>query len=337
MKQMLTLSIRFLALTALLLSTAVNAQPTTLKLWFFTSENSTTYQCHVRPLVDAVNNEQDGALRIDVTFGTGIRPLEDRLKPIMDGSADITIATPTYAQARFRDNAVLQLPGLFRDQIESIRVYKALVEAGAMSGYQDLFVLGTFLSLGESIHSRKPTATLSDLRGQNIRVNSEIEAITLRRFGANPVILPITQTMDGLGQGTIDGVTIPTPAVFDFGIGRMTANHYLLTIGPIPTILVMTRAKFSSLPATAQETIRKHTGRSLAERAASCMEAKDREITARLQSDSRRKVTLPSSSDRDAAERVFAEVVQEWAAQNPRNAELLVLVKAEIAKLRSAK
>jgi len=161
--------------------------------------------------VDAVNNEQPDALRIDVTFGSGIRPLEDRLKPIMDGNADITVATPTYAQSRFRDNAVLQLPGLFRDQIESIRAYKALVDAGVLSGYQDLFVLGAFLSLGESIHSRKPTATLSDLRGQNIRVNSDIEAITLRRFGANPVILPITQTMDGLGQGTIDGVTIPTP------------------------------------------------------------------------------------------------------------------------------
>jgi len=117
----------------------------------------------------------------------------------------------------------------------------------------------------------------------------------------------------------------------------MTANHYLLPIGPVPTILVMMRAKFLSLPANVQEIIRKYASGSLADRAASCMEAQDREITARLQSDSRRKVSFPSDSDQAAASGFFAEVVQEWAAQNPRNGELLALVRAEIAKLRSAK
>jgi TRAP-type C4-dicarboxylate transport system substrate-binding protein len=326
-----------LALTALALSTTARAEPTTLKLWFYTAESSTSYQCHVKPFVEAINNDSAQIVRIDVTFNPAIRPLEDQFKPIMGGDFDITIVTPGYVPARFKDTEVLQLPGLFHDQLESIRAYEALVDANELPGYQDLYVLGAFLSLGESIHSRKPTAQLADLRGQNIRVNNEIEAATLRKFGANPVFLPITQTMDGLGKGTVDGVAIPTPAILDFGIGRMTTNQYLLPTGPVPTILTMMRARFSTLSPAAQANIRKHAGAEFAQHAAACMLARDREVTARLQADTRRKVTVPSAADRAEADQVFAQVTREWAAQRPRNQELLNLVKAEITKARAGK
>jgi hypothetical protein len=67
------------------------------------------------------------------------------------------------------------------------------------------------------------------------------------------------------------------------------------------------------------------------------MEAKGREIIAQLQADTRRKVTYPSPADQAIANKAFAAVGEEWAAQNPRNRELLNLVKAEIAKVRAAK
>lgn len=322
------------ALAALCLAAAAHAQPTTvLKMWFFTSESSASYQCHAKLFVDAINNDRDDSVRVNVTFGTGIRPLEDQLKPILEGSADITTITPTYAPTRFRNNAVLQLPGLFASQLEGMRVYKELVDSDVLDGYQDLFPLGTFLSLGESIHSRKPTTQLADLRGQNIRVNNDIEALVLKRLGANPVFLPINQTMDGLGQGTVDAVTLPTAVLLDFGIGRMTVNHFLLPIAPVSTVVTMTQVKFSSLPPRAQDMIRRHIGSEWAQHAAACMDARDRDVTARLEADARRKVAFPTPADVAAAEKVFATVIQEWTAQNPANKELLAKVKGEIAKV----
>jgi hypothetical protein len=91
------------------------------------------------------------------------------------------------------------------------------------------------------------------------------------------------------------------------------------------------------MPRPVREIIRKYSGEWLSEQGASCFEAKNREMAARLKADRRRTVVEPSSADLATARSVFASVVEEWAAKSPHNRELLTLVRAEIAKLRSSK
>ena len=186
------------------------------------------------------------------------------------------------------------------------------------------------MSDGESIHSRKPIATIADLKGQTIRVNNEIEAKTLRKLGAIPVLLPLNKTMDALGQGKIDGATVAPAMVFEFGFGRLTSHHYLLHLGAVPTALVMNRKKLESLPEPAQALIRKYSGEWLSSRAAACFAAENREMAAKLKADRRRTVVEPSPADLATAQKVFSSVVDAWAAESPRHRELLTLVRAEL-------
>jgi TRAP-type C4-dicarboxylate transport system substrate-binding protein len=95
----------------------------------------------------------------------------------------------------------------------------------------------------------------------------------------------------------------------------------------------MNREKLMALPPRAQEIVRKYSGAWLAEQVAVCLAAKDQETVARLKADSRRSVVEPSAADRETAKRVFASVVEEWAAQSSRHRKLLDLVKSEITKL----
>lgn len=328
--------LRLIALVLFLLPATVAAEPITLKLSFFTSDRSNIYQCQVKPAVDAVNAEGAGLIQLDVYFSGTINPvLTEQPRLVTDGVADLAIVVPGFSPQRFPDSAVMQLPGLFRDERESSRVFTRLVEAGALEGYKEFFVVGAFVSAGESIHSRKPIVTLADLNGQAIRVNNPIEADTLRKLGAVPLVLPINQTMDALAQGKIDGATVVPSMVFEFGFGRLTRNHYLIHLGGAPVSLVMNREKFASLPQPAQAIVRKYSGDWLSQQEASCFEARNRETAARLEADPRRKVTYPSQADMATSQRVFASVVEEWAAQSPHNRELLALVRAEIAKLQS--
>ena len=117
----------------------------------------------------------------------------------------------------------------------------------------------------------------------------------------------------------------------------LLAHHYLLKFGGAPISLVMNREKFASLAPPAQEIIRKYSGDWLSERGAACFEAKNRETVAQLKADRRRTVVEPSPADLATARSVFASVIEEWAAKSPHNRELLALVRAEIAKLRSSK
>ena len=333
----MTRLMKWIALTLLILVPALAAaDPVTLKLSFITSDRSSLYQCYVEPFVDAVNAGGVGIVQIKVYFSGAISPaMTEQARLALDGAADLVYVVPGYTPKQFPDVSVLELPGVFRNEREASLVFARLAAAGAFEGYQKFLVVGAFVTIGESIDSRKPIATLAELEGQRLRVNNSITSSAIRMLGAVPTLVPVNQTMDALSQGKLDGVTVPPALLFEFGFGRLATHHYLLEFGGAPVTLVMSREKFASLPPRAQEIIRKYGGDWLSERGADCFVAKNRETVAQLKADARRTVVEPSSADVAAADRVFQSVTEEWAAQSPRNRELLALARAEIAKLRS--
>ena len=225
----------------------------------------------------------------------------------------------------------------FATNAKSSLVFARLAAAGALEGYRKFFVVGAFVTEGESIHSRKPIAKLADLKGQTIRVNNQVTANTLRKLGAVPSLLPINRAMEALSQGKLDGVTVPTGVLTEFGFGRLTNNHYLLPLGGAVVSLVMSRKKLASLPRPAQEIIRKYSGEWLSERGAACFDEKNLEMVVKLKADRRRTVVEPSPADLATARKVFSSVVDAWVAERPRHRELLALVRSELSKLRSPK
>ena len=274
--------------------------------------------------------------RIKVYFSGAISPtMPEQAQLVLDGAADLAYVVPGYSPQQFPDISVLELPGLFRNERESSHVFARLAAVGALEGYRKFFVVGAFVTEGESIHSRKPVATLADLKGQRIRVNNQVEAETLRKLGAVPTLLPINRTMESLNQGKLDGVTVPKSMLTEFGFGRLTNNHYLLPLGGAVVSLVMSRENLASLPRPAQEIIRKYSGDWLSEQGASCFEAKNRELAAQLKADRRRTVVEPSSTDLATAREVFSSVVEDWAGKSAHNRELLGMVEAELAKIRA--
>lgn len=326
-----------LAMMGLLVLPAA-AEPIKLKFSFFTSDRSTTYQTKIKPFVDAVNADAEHLIQIDVYFSGAISPdpaVQARL--VADGAADFALAVPDFTPDEFPDTAVMELPGLFNNEREGTYVFTRLVEAGMLKGYMNFFVVGAFLSQGESIHSRKPIPTLEYLKGQTIRTSTRIHAETLQKLGAIPVRLPINRATAALAEGKIDGATFPPVILFEFGFGRVTSNHYMLRLGAVPTVILMNLEKFASLSPAAQAVIRRHSGKWLSDFASSDLDAKNNEVQERLKADPGRKVVHPSASDLAESQRAFDTVVNEWAASSRRNRELLDFVRAELTKFRSNK
>ncbi len=175
------------------------------------------------------------------------------------------------------------------------------------------------------------------MKGLTIRTNNQIESDTIKKLGAMPQLIAINKTTDAVSSGKVDGATFPPSMLFEFGVGRVTKYHYMIQLGGAPTALVINRKKFDSLPPKAQAIIRKYSGEWLVDRTATGMDALDKKVLAQLEADPRRKVVFPSPADLATARKVFASVIEEWAAKSPHNRELLALVRAEIAKFRSSK
>ena len=312
------------------------ADPIELKFSFFTSDRSIIYLDTIKPFVDAVNNEAQGLVHIQMYFSGAIsRSQQQQPQLVADDDADLAIVVPGLSPERFGDTTVTQLPGVYRDSREASLVYTDLVQAGELQGYDDFFVIGAFVSTGESINSRKYIGSIGDLKGLVIRTNNNIESNALDKLGAIAVLMPINKTTEALSSDKIDAATAPPSMLFEFGIGRVTTDHYMLQLGGAPTALVMNRKKFESLPPQAQAIIVKYSGRWLAERSAAGLVAADRQILDEIESDPNRKVVFPSAQDQQVADRAFAATVDEWAALSPHNRNLLTLATTDARKLQA--
>ena len=322
---------------ALLLPAATAAAPITLKLSFFSSDRTVAYQAAVKPFVDAINHDNKGLLHIDVYFSGSLGNIQKDLpKLVLDGTADIAFIVPGQNPNRFRATAAIEIPGLFRDAREASLVYTRLIAARALPGYDDFFVIGAYGTAPETINSRKPLKSLAELKGLKIRVNNLMEAAGLAKLGALPIVLPFNETSSALSSGLIDGATVPAAQLFDVGIGRLTAFHYLLPTSTAPLALVMNRKVFERLPADAQTLIRKYSGEWLAERYGTAYHRFNQQALAQIRADARRTVVVPSAADLARARAAFRSVAEDWAAENAGNRKLMSLVQADLAAVRQA-
>ena len=211
------------------------AEPITLKFSFFTSDRSHIYQTQIKPFVDAVNKDGKGLVQIKVYFSGAISRAHDQQPELVaDGTADLAIVVPGQTPDQFPDSAVMELPGLYANALEASRVFYRLIKAHALRGFEDFEVISAYVSNGESVHSRKPLASLNELNGQSVRTNNGMEAAALAKLGAVPVLLALNQTTEALSRGHVDGATVPPAMLFEFGIGRVTSHHYMMHLGGRP-------------------------------------------------------------------------------------------------------
>jgi len=334
---MLKTLLRCTAMSAVVLTTAAAAEPIKLKLANFTSDRTSLYVDMIKPFVDAVNSEARGELQIDVySSGALGKAPSQQAQLVLDGIADIAFVIPG-ATDRFPDNAVVELPGLFQGLREASMVFTGLATTRTLRGYDDFHVIGALATEPESIHSHAAIASLDDLRGKKIRISSPSESAALARLGMQPVLMPVLAVSEAISSGAIDGAAIAPALLQEFGIGRVTSYHYLLRTSAGSLTLLMNRKKFESLPAPAQEIIRKYSGAWIAARFADGYERANAQAIEQLKADARRKVLIPTQPELDRAQAAFKFVIDSWAAEAPQNRKLLDLANAEIVKYRATR
>jgi TRAP-type C4-dicarboxylate transport system substrate-binding protein len=313
------------------------AEPIKLRLAFFSSDRANVYLAAIKPFVDAVNGEAKGLIDIEVHFSGALgKSQAEQAQLVLDGKADIAFVTPGLTPDQFPDNTVVELPGLYRDMREATLVYTRLTAADALRGYEDFFVVGAFTSEPQSIHTRRRVMSLDDLKGMKIRANNPMQAETLAKLGMVPVIMPLNQIANAISAGIIDGAPMTQTILFEFGISRVATYHFFLGIGGSPLAVLMNRKRFESLPARAQEIIRKHSGEWTAERFIKNFDVVNVQMMEQLKSDPKRAVVIPSKSDMEKAAAAFKAVTDEAMDKSPHSRELLRAAKSEITKLRAS-
>lgn len=317
------------------LASGAAAEPIKLRFAIFTPDTENTYGSVFKPFAEAVNKENAGVeIELFPNGALGRNPAQ-QAQMVLDGVADMAWVVASFSPGRFQENEVFELPGLFRGLEESTFVINRLIGSGQIKGYEQFFPIGTFGTAPYSIHARQPVRSVADLKGKKIRASGAIESETIRALGAVPIGMTSIEIPEGISRRTIDGTTTHPAPLFDFGMARVTSAHYFIRLGVVPLAILLNRSKFDSLPKPAQDAIRKYSGEWTAQRFVADTSVYNDMLVKRLTDDPKRLVVFPSQLELDQAQPILDGVIDAWAAKQPRNRELLDLVRKEIAAYRA--
>ena len=150
---------------------------------------------------------------------------------------------------------------MFKDLRESSLVASRLVRGNVLKDYGDFYIVGLWGTAPYSIHTNFPVNSIADLKGKTIRASSKNESAALRAFGAVPIGMPVTEIPEAISRGTISGTTSHMSPFFDFGLDRVTNNHFFIGLGVVPLTILMNKKKFDALPEVRARRDRAERGR----------------------------------------------------------------------------
>ena len=306
-----------------------------LKWAVFTPDSEVTFRTVMKPFAETVQRETANAVVFDL-FPNGALGRNPGQQPqmLLDGVADLAWVIPSYSPGRFPDTEVLELPGMFRDLREASLVSTILAGQKTLHDYNDFYVVGLWGTAPYSIHTNFPVHSIADLKGKTIRASSKNESAALRAFGAVPIGMPVTEIPEAISRGTISGTTSHMSPFFDFGLDRVTSNHFFIGLGVVPLTVLMNRKKFEALPEPVRAVIERNAGDALTQKWINSVSAYNAANLEKLKSNPKNKVVMPSQADLDEAQKLLAPVREEWVAASDRHRELKTALDAALAKVR---
>lgn len=104
---------------------------------------------------------------------------------------------------------MFDVPGIVYDTAHAQRVFtdpEFRRQAFAFGNGKGIESISAFMHSPQHVVSRKPIRTLADFSGQKIRVlSTPLQIEPLRKLGASPIPMPLSEVMPALQNGAIDG------------------------------------------------------------------------------------------------------------------------------------
>lgn len=307
-----------------------------LKFAVFTPEAEMTHQVIMKPWAEKVTKDSDGALVIQ-TFPNGALGRNPGLqtKMLQDGVADIAWVIPSYTPGVYLDDDVFELPNIIQNSVEGSVAAWRMLQKGMLRGYDQYKMIGLFTTSPYTIHVNFAAKRPEDLQGKKIRAVGAMSTETIRTMGAVPEGLPVTQVVEAMSRGVIDGTTGHPIAIFDFGVSRVANGHFLGKVGTVTLGIFMNKAKFDSLPPKAKEAIEKNSGEILSRQFGKMSEDRNNELIAQWKKDPKRTVTELTPEQTAQWDKMLSPVVSSWVAKDDRNKTLLETMRKELASSRA--
>lgn len=178
----------------------------------------------------AIETQSNGEFKVEfypsMQLGGAPASLFDQAR---DGVVDLVWTVLGYTPGRFPQSEVFEMPFLVTSGEATSRAFQRFVETQSAHEFRDVKVIAVHTHGAGLFHSKKPIATLEDLKNQKIRGGSRVISMMLDNLGAEAIGMPIPEVPQSLSRGVLDGATMPWQVTLALRSSEIVHNHTQFT------------------------------------------------------------------------------------------------------------
>ena len=334
MKSLRTMTAAIALLASLL--TCASAQEL-VRVGTFVPETSTGVSRVIKPWMEAVNAAVGDSVRLQGFWGgtLGKNPRK-QFELVQNGVVDVTWVVPAYTAGQFPQMGLFQLPFLFRTAEEASVVGWKLYEAGLLTGFDRVHVIGLWTASPALLFMEDPIDGPAGIAEKNIRGAGATQARWLEELGAVPQTLSPAEYNEGLKRGTIDGVIQGWVGMQTFKSFPLVSQAIEVPSGVSTHLLLMNKDKWSSLPENIQHAIMSHAGMAMAKAGADAYSARTRTILEARIAEGQPVIVVPEAAETEAYEERAKGVHDWWIARTENGRAVYEEARRILAEMRSS-
>lgn len=288
-----------------------------LKLAHFIPSTHIQHQKTYLPFASNVEKLSGGRVKIKIYSGGtlgGPLQLPDTVKT---GITDIAYIFPSMTTGRFPRFSAYDLPFLFNNSVQATNVAYELYERYFAEDFKDYKLLWLYCSdTGQLYSVNEPILTMEDFKGMKIRSPSASMSDALKRLGANPVGMPITELHMALAKHVIDGALTPNTVVADFKLYDQIKHITQANVYVSIMAVVMNKKKYDELPLFAKQAIDGAAGKQWGLHAAKVYDDYAKETLEKMRSSGKVKIHDMSALEKKRMQDQLVGMENDWIQQN---------------------
>jgi len=125
-----------------------------------------------------------------------------------------------YTRGKFPLSEVIDLPLGYRSGVAATNLVNEYYKKFKPREFDAVKVLFFHAHSPGLLFTRKPVASLEDMKGMKIR-STGLSNKVVEALGGVPVGMPMTESYDALSKGVADGITCPYEAMWGFKLGEV--------------------------------------------------------------------------------------------------------------------
>jgi len=201
----------------------------------------------------AVEARAAGRIRVELYPASQLGAIPRMVEGAALGTIECFVTASSFLTSLDPRFEIFDVPGLIADTAHARRVFAEPELRRAVAGFggsKGLESISIFMHSPQNLVSKKPIRSVAEFSGQKIRVlSTPLQIEPLRKLGASPIPMPLSEVMPALQNGAIDGFLAASTVFSALKFYDAAKFQTQLPQWPVIVVAACNKAWLAKLPA----------------------------------------------------------------------------------------